>query len=223
MFRYTSLFILLSASLIVVAQPLYKWVEPDGSITFSPVKPPAGTKYETVNQTTADQATVEKSSNSLSSTASTGQSSTGMDSSDPADTRMPQPARALPAQTITSAAGEQPESGSLRNTQPRAASSIEPSLHREAGNPSERITLESGSKPATASMGAQSAPTIQTAPAQQTPNMPQNRKQRQCQDLQKRVISLERRLKSRLTPEDMDNTVIHMARYQRSFDQHCVQ
>lgn len=49
------------------------------------------------------------------------------------------------------------------------------------------------------------------------------RKQRQCQDLQKRVVSLERRLRSRLTPEDMDNTVVHMARYQRSFDQHCVQ
>ena len=48
-------------------------------------------------------------------------------------------------------------------------------------------------------------------------------KQRRCQDLRKRVVSLERRLKSRLTPEDMDNTVVHMARYQRSFDQHCVQ
>ena len=49
------------------------------------------------------------------------------------------------------------------------------------------------------------------------------RKRQQCDDLQKRVISLERRLQTRLTPEDMDNTVIHMARYQRSFDQHCSQ
>lgn len=50
-----------------------------------------------------------------------------------------------------------------------------------------------------------------------------NFKQSRCQDLQKRVTSLERRLKSRLTPEDMDNTVLHMARYQRSFDQYCAQ
>jgi len=48
-------------------------------------------------------------------------------------------------------------------------------------------------------------------------------KRSRCQDLKKRVTSLERRLKSRLTPEDMDNTVIHMARYQRSFDQYCTQ
>ena len=48
-------------------------------------------------------------------------------------------------------------------------------------------------------------------------------KQSRCKDLKKRVTSLERRLKSRLTPEDMDNTVLHMARYQRSYDQYCAQ
>jgi hypothetical protein len=48
------------------------------------------------------------------------------------------------------------------------------------------------------------------------------KKQRQCQDLGKRVVSLERRLRSLLTPEDMDNTVLAMARYQKSFDRFCV-
>jgi len=48
------------------------------------------------------------------------------------------------------------------------------------------------------------------------------KKQRQCQDLGKRVVSLERRLRSPLTPDDMDNTVLAMARYQKSFDRFCV-
>ena len=42
-----------------------------------------------------------------------------------------------------------------------------------------------------------------------------------CGELRKRVVSLERRLATPLTPEDMDNTVVHMARYQQSFDRHC--
>lgn len=48
-----------------------------------------------------------------------------------------------------------------------------------------------------------------------------NKKRQQCEDLSKRVTSLERRLRADLNWEDMDNTVIAMARYQRSFDQHC--
>ena len=47
-------------------------------------------------------------------------------------------------------------------------------------------------------------------------------KQSRCEDLQKRVVSLERRLKVRLSPADMDNTVVHMARYQKSYNQHCL-
>lgn len=216
MLRHTSLFILLSVSLIVVAQPLYKWVEPDGSITFSPVKPPKGTEYEIVSQA------VDKN---LSDTAGTQLLP---------DAPMPQPSQALPAQTITSAAGGQTEeSGTLIDKQSRPASSLEPSLHREAGAMIERSSLQPGveepgnesasealrNQPATADQ----ANSIQLAPARLTEIAQPSRKQRQCQDLQKRVISLERRLKSRLTPEDMDNTVVHMARYQRSFDQHCVQ
>ena len=42
-----------------------------------------------------------------------------------------------------------------------------------------------------------------------------------CDELRKRVVSLERRLSTRLSPTDMDNTVIHMARYQQSVDRHC--
>ena len=44
---------------------------------------------------------------------------------------------------------------------------------------------------------------------------------RHCGDLRKRVVSLERRLATHLTPEEMDTTVVQMARYQQSFERHC--
>ena len=50
-----------------------------------------------------------------------------------------------------------------------------------------------------------------------------SQKQHQCEDLQKRIVSLERRLRQTLSDEDMDNTVVYMAKYQLSFNQHCVQ
>lgn len=205
MLRYTSLLILLSISLIVVAQPLYKWVEQDGTITFSPVKPPKGIKFETINPATGDQ------------------SSSPALRRKPQEPPMPQPSQALPVQSITPAADGQAESAKLFGKQQRPVSSLEPSLKREGnGKTGERLSSESGSAPAVADLPDRSAIT-QAAPASQNDNVQPNRKQRQCQDLQKRVISLERRLRSRLTPEDMDNTVVHMARYQRSYDQHCVQ
>ncbi len=43
-----------------------------------------------------------------------------------------------------------------------------------------------------------------------------------CTDLSKRVISLERRMRAGLSAEDMDNTVVAMAHYQRSYNQHCL-
>ena len=46
-------------------------------------------------------------------------------------------------------------------------------------------------------------------------------KNSQCQDLEKRVMSLERRLRSKLTPDEVDNTVVAIVRYQNNFDQFC--
>jgi hypothetical protein len=59
------------------------------------------------------------------------------------------------------------------------------------------------------------------ATAASEPVVASSNKQRRCQELQKRVMSLERRMRSQLSAEDMDNTVVHMARYQTSFNQHC--
>ena len=48
MIRPLTLLILLAASPVLLAQPLYKWVEADGSITFSVKPPPDGVSFETV-------------------------------------------------------------------------------------------------------------------------------------------------------------------------------
>lgn len=72
---------------------------------------------------------------------------------------------------------------------------------------------------ALATTTASDTATVDTMASQ--PIVASNSKQRRCQELQKRVVSLERRMRSQLSAEDMDNTVVHMARYQASFNQHC--
>jgi len=134
MIRSLLFFSLLSVSAICVAEPLYKWVEPDGSITFSVKPPPEGVEYETVN--------------------------------------------AEPKSSLSKA-----------DTDDRAAA--EPAVSQSQLNQTQKTPLAP-------QIGVQSG--IVRAPTDP-----------------------EGRLKSRLTPEDMDNTVVHMARYQRSYDQHCVQ
>ena len=193
MIRPLSLLVLLGASAIVFAQPLYKWVEPDGAITFSVKKPPAGVSYETVNP-------ADSPKNTAASGATANDDATAQEKE---TTIGAQPAleAALPPSTRTNQRAERiaPEIGS-----------------QEESNGISR-TADAG-REATTIPGSTQQNSDQTA----TLNA-KTRKRRQCEDLQKRVVSLERRLQTRLTPDDMDNTVIHMARYQRSFDQHCSQ
>lgn len=78
------------------------------------------------------------------------------------------------------------------------------------------ITRSGVTKPSTAA--------VQVARVDQAPKnttVASSQKRKQCEDLSKRVVSLERRLRLELSDADMDNTVIHMARYQASYDQYC--
>jgi len=72
---------------------------------------------------------------------------------------------------------------------------------------------------------APSAPATSTAIGSADPrsmrNDTANRRDEQCRELEKRVISLERRLATPLSADDMDNTVLYMARYQQNVDRHC--
>ena len=181
----------------VFAQPLYKWVEADGSITFSVKRPPAGVDYETINPSTENDAQKPAAADPVSAREASAREAEAVQKMLP---RVPptEPAQRLAPQLGIQAddrnrAGERDDA---QNTQPAQAS------------PESAGVVSSNSQEISDRQAALSA---------------NSRKQRQCEDLKKRVISLERRLKTRLTPDDMDNTVVHMARYQQSYDHHCVQ
>ena len=200
MIRRLSFAILFASSTIVFAQPLYKWVEDDGSITFSPTKPPAGRSYETVNKPTG----------SLS-----------------LDKAMTEPDNELPARQASSNAGT---SSTAKLEDAPAQGAALPAANQGISNASTALGVLSNQSQSPAksqtsgSVLGKSAPMPEAqARSQSIATSASGNKQRRCQDLRKRVVSLERRLKSRMTPEDMDNTVVHMALYQRSFDQHCAQ
>jgi len=179
--------ILLLISHTVLAEKLYRWVEADGSITFSPNPPPSGVDYKAVNAAHNNAAKAD----------------------------LPKPA-STPSILATSEHG-------LDTDEPKTAAAkitVQPEVEAERQKLS--YAPDIGNKT-----------TTQTSPAAATqkpiqPRVSQaeitssNKKRRHCQDLNKRVMSLERRLRSPLKPVDMDNTVVAMARYQRSYDQHCI-
>lgn len=200
MIRRISFAILIASSTLVLSQPLYKWVEADGSITFSPIKPTNGISYETVNKPTIG------SSQNSSILAPASALPTNQAAPNTADSPAAIPEYSRVQSTIVPAG----ETG-------RPATSVAPVVrsNKPGSEAARQISSNLPGKSVPLATGQAQSKTIATSSS--------NNKQKRCQDLRKRVVSLERRLKSRLTPEDMDNTVVHMARYQRNFDQHCVQ
>ena len=187
MIRRISLLLLLANASLALSQPLYKWIEADGSITFSPTPPTSGVSFEKLG---------EPSPVATSLTA------------DPLPAEATDPpvplAPALPVTRVEYAPGN---SGDLPDAISRGS----------AG--SVVLPVNSG----VAVNRAETSTPIDAEDHQSASDSAASYKQSRCQDLMKRVTSLERRLKSHLTPEDMDNTVLHMARYQRSYDQYCSQ
>lgn len=182
-----SLLLLLANASVAFAQPLYKWTEADGSITFSPTPPANGINFEKVGEPSpvATSRTLE---------------------SLPAEISVP-PAPLVPVEPVTRIEYAPGNSRDLPNAISRSS----------AGNAVQPVN--SG----VAVVRPQSSEPMDSDEDHSAVDSAASYKQSRCQDLKKRVTSLERRLKSRLTPEDMDNTVLHMARYQRSYDQYCAQ
>ncbi|MGQ7844941.1 DUF4124 domain-containing protein [Granulosicoccus sp. 3-233] len=196
-----SLLLLLASSTVALAQPLYKWVEPDGSITFSPEPPAGDIRYERVDSPGAAAAPTDGLSR-LS--ANEGKSLPAARDQSPVS-----PDKSLPrVEYAPGNAGDLPPAISRSRQQAARSASLSPV------NSALAISQAGGSDSTQAGQTDEGlAASISAA----------SFKRSRCQDLKKRVTSLERRLQSRLTPEDMDNTVIHMARYQQSFDQYCAQ
>ncbi len=180
MIRRACYALLLTCCATAMAEPLYQWTEADGSITFSPNKPPAGIDFKVIEPTAGITSESSEGANEPVLAASVGTAS-ALDNS----------RKRLPVRS--SIATLNPEDSSV-----------------ESGSVSWSSNDQQPAKPA--------LPT-QTLLAPTASNSTPGR----CEDLRKRVVSLERRLKANLSPEDMDNTVVHMSRYQRSYDKFCVQ
>ncbi len=196
-----SLLLLLAGSAAAMAQPLYKWVESDGSITFSPQPPGAGISYERVDSASS---AAPKPALATSPAVSARQADSAGVARSPVS-----PPEPLPRVQYA----------------PGNADDLPPAISRSRQVP----TNNGGSLIPSSSALAVGKPGLDTEQGRQADERlaasmsAANFKRSRCQDLKKRVTSLEHRLKSRLTPEDMDNTVVHMARYQQSFDQYCAQ
>jgi len=177
--------LLLCAILVVTAcqahaATLYRWIEADGSITFSPEPPPAGIAYDIV-QTGGN-------SKAQAPAVQTAQSAPQRPAQKP-----------LAPQVSATAAQQQPRQG--LNYAPSAGAAPQNSITRATNL--EQTQRRAGT-------------------ANQNGVVTSTKKFNQCQDLQKRVVSLERRLRSKLTPDEVDNTVVAIVRYQQSFDQYCL-
>lgn len=185
--------ILLGTSVSASAEILYRWIEADGSITFSPTKPPAGVEYIAVEASGPSAAAgeqIQPAAAERSILATSEHSGEDLVLPRANDTKVM--ARPTPAVAAPQGLQYAPETQSKKSTSSSVtADAIEPAV------------------------------SVATAPTQNA--IASSNKRRQCLDLSKRVMSLERRLRSPLAADDMDNTVIAMARYQRSFDQHCVE
>lgn len=179
--------ILLLFSGSTFAEKLYRWIEPDGSITFSPNPPAEGIDFTVVDSASAiSESNANEGSSNARSILATSEHSLD------ADTPLPKPAQPVQIQPATAVAV--------------------PKLNYAPDNTGSSQPVQNEAIAADAS-----------APVQQrsTQTVVATDKRQHCNDLSKRVISLERRLRSPLDAEDMDNTVMAMARYQRSYDQYC--
>ena len=173
MIRILTCCLLMLGSSNVMAEKLYRWVEPDGSITFSPTPPPDSKEFKTVSGAKSESA----------------------------------------SNTTEAATDAQVAHGEQTAADAQVAADSSPALApaRLRYAPDTETTKTPDRSRRTAPRGSSS----------KLPLIAASSKRGHCQDLKKRVVSLERRLRSSLTPEAMDATVIHMARYQQSFDQFC--
>ncbi|MFT4730707.1 MAG: hypothetical protein ACI9UN_005237 [Granulosicoccus sp.] len=191
MIRTLRLALLLTCCTSALAQPLYKWIEADGSITFSPEKPQKNIDFQVIN-------------------AAEGVTASRIAVRDPATVNAMAADQTSYSQQISdgSAGLLQPVASSYSSGERLNASSL--MVDRAGSNAGQQASM-------TSMMKQHSRQTTQSAAAAAV------QKENRCEDLRKRVVSLERRLKSNLTAADMDNTVIQMSQYQRSYDQYCVQ
>lgn len=177
------------------AETLYQWKEADGSLTFSPSPPPQGSGIEYRVLNTGGTATADIS---------------------------------LPENTLSASQVAQ------NNSAKAAATSAEHSTKIVQQQNLQQLNYATASKNALP-LGI-SRPTLQASDdletvasndesndnsAQQPQMMASRQKSSQCEDLGKRIVALENRMVISSNAEEMDQAVMQISRYQKSFNTHC--
>ena len=175
-------------------------MEPDGSITFSPNRPPAGVDFDVVDAGRPDPGAAAIVRSPVAPPAP--------DAPDPFGPGAPDVAAASDA---APAAVAPPEPGVSYAPPPLGAAVA-------VGGPGLDPASENAPGVPDAAPDAR-APASDAAPTANDPT--DARRRAQCRELEKRVVSLERSLMIEMPPERMDDTVVSMARYQDSLDAHC--
>ena len=197
---------------LVGAAELYRWVESDGSITFSPNRPPAGVDFDTVETGTAGAATA--SGRATASPVSP--VSPVAPASDPA---IGPGVEAAAATTVQPAPATPDAPPSARANVSYAPPPLGAAVAGTSGV--EGLVAEPGAASADADATARTARGSGDARELPAADSADARRRAQCRELGKRVVSLERSLMIEMPPERMDDTVVSMARYQTSLDDHC--
>ncbi|MBX2839712.1 MAG: DUF4124 domain-containing protein [Gammaproteobacteria bacterium] len=213
MIRILTAGLLLTIATSLLAQPLYRWVEADGSITFSPSKPTDGRDYEVVNPAVSQQGagTIAPEAAKLSAAE---QSTTS-------ESRLVNSAALSPVSpTENSLSKEDIVARSVVKKPTQGKTDIGKLSYAPSTNP-DTPRLRDGITAQTAAAEPAISPKGAVQPQGKSNMVASKQKFAQCQELRKRVVSLERQIKTGLTPERMDSTVVYMARYQRSINQHC--
>ena len=191
----------------VDAAELYRWVESDGSITFSPKRPPAGVDFDTVETGAAGSAVAPDRAaasavSPVSPVAPAGRTKSDVGVEAAAATAAPPAPAASPSARANVSYAPPPLGAAV-------AGDVEgPAAGPGAASPDAGATART----AQGSGDAGGLPAADSADA---------RRRAQCRELEKRVVSLERSLMIEMPPARMDDTVVSMARYQTSLDDHC--
>lgn len=191
------------------AETLYQWKEPDGSITFSPTPPPEGSgiEYRLMNTDGEPAADITLPETTLSA-SQIAQSQPATLSMLPRNNNVASPSAATEStqvQTESVRQNAQPAKPSiryapgtqiaLRNAMPQGISRTEPAKDSE-----EKSGVEKSTQPEV---------------------LASRQKGAQCSDLGKRIMALENRITQSKTATQMDDAILQISRYQRSYNAHC--
>lgn len=188
------------------AETLHQWKEADGSLTFSPTPPPEGSGIEYRLMNTGSEPTADISLPETTLTAS--------------EITQSQPATPSLLPRSANVAVREAATGSKQVQTETEAQAAKPSVQYA---PSRQLALRNAMPEgiSRAEPAKNTAKREDVEESNQSEVLASRHKGTQCADLGKRIMALENTITQSKTAEHMDNAILQIARYQRSYNAHC--